>query len=101
MRTFSSLGFATVGAFYFNDAVDDLADALTGLHRSASFLEAGIWFVILAAIAGFAFFFALRIGGATWAIVLPCGLLSALAALLAVVLQDSTLPTVAMSSLVL
>ncbi len=104
MRTFFSLASAIVGAFFFSELVSELADAATGAGRS-SLLEAGsfsiVFLIILAIIAVIAFFCALRIRGATWAIVLACGVMTALAAFLAFIFHDSRIGIVAASSLVL
>jgi hypothetical protein len=79
MRTLGSLALAVLGTLAFGSAADLAARALTRAEPSESFLSAGLFFLI----AGVVFFFALAMRGATWAIVLPCGISTALAALLA------------------
>lgn len=91
MRTFSSLALAIVGVFFYSDAVDELAGALTHARHSASFPEAGIWSIIFACIAGIAFFYALRMRGAIWALVLPCGMAMASMSFLNLFVPDTQL----------
>src|SRR5690242_20380895 len=79
MRTLGSLALAIVGTIFFGSAADLAARASTRGEPSESFLSAGLFFLI----AGVVLFFALAMRGATWAIVLPCGMSTALAALLA------------------
>jgi hypothetical protein len=80
MRTFGSLTLAIVGALAFEIAADLCKSALKSSEPSGTFLIAGIYSLI----AGVAFFFALAVRGATWAIVLPCAFATALAAIIAI-----------------
>jgi cell division protein FtsW (lipid II flippase) len=84
MRSVGSLTLATLGAFFFGHMVEELAGALTRPKPLESAFEASIWSIIWLVMAGVAFFSTLRMRGATWAIVLPCGVMTVLALLAAV-----------------
>jgi len=67
LRTVGSLLLAVVGAYAFGVAASVVVEAKPD---EPWFLLAGAFLLI----AGFAFFLALAIRGATWAIALPCGI---------------------------
>jgi len=90
MRSAGSLTLATVGAFYFAAMVGGLAGALTRPKPLESVIEASVLSIFCLVMAGVAFFGAFRIRGATWAIVLPCGVMTVVALLAAVLFGDAS-----------